>query len=358
MGVLSDRFGRKKILVPAGIFFSLMSWLTGAVNSISGLFFARGLMGFGEGACFSTGVAIIAEESKPERRGLNLGIHQSLFPLIGIGFGAIIATQLATIVGWRWVFFIVGIPGLILALVIAKIMVEPASTAKMIADRKAGRHDLEQKEKVRSSEVFKYRNVWVSIIVSCLFMNWLFVFAAFSTLFLTNVRGLSIQTAGLVMSAWGFGGFIGDILIPMLSDYFGRKPVVAVSALLNGLSVILFVLAGSNPVLLFLILLVGAVFGWGCYPIFLAAATTEAVPVRLAASAVGVPTAIGEIFGAMAMPAIAGKLADLYGLHYPMYLAGIAPIIAAVVALFYIETAPRILAKKQQIIRPNTVISD
>ena len=123
---------------------------------------------------------------------------------------------------------------------------------------------------------------------------------------------------------------------------------MVVSAVVNGLSVLWFAVAGANPTELFCILFVGAIFGWGCYPIFLSLTTTEAVPVKLAGSAVGIPTAIGEIFGAMAMPIVAGALADKFGLGYPMYLAGIAPIIAGVVALLYIETAPRVVARSTQ----------
>lgn len=119
LGSVSDRYGRKKVLLPAVVFFSLMSWLTGVAKSYGSLMAIRGLMGVGEGAVFSTSVATVAEESTPTKRGLNLGIHQSCFPLVGIGLGAIISTQLAQSFGWRPVFFIVGIPGLVLALFIA-----------------------------------------------------------------------------------------------------------------------------------------------------------------------------------------------------------------------------------------------
>ncbi len=356
MGSLSDRIGRKKVLIPSAIFFSLMSWVTGVVKSYGGLLVVRGLMGVGEGGVFSTSAATIGEESTPKKRGLNLGIHQSFFPGIGIGLGAIIATQLATEFGWRPVFFIVGIPGLVLAAIIAYVMKEPLSFSQK--EEKKPVSDIAIKSEETKPGFFaalKYRNVWVSTIVSCLFMNWLFVFAAFAVLFLTQVRGLSLPTAGVVLSAWGFGGFIGMIGIAAISDYLGRRPVMIVSSIITGISVIWFALAGSNPVTLFCILFVGAIFGWGTYPIFLALTTTESVPAKLAGSAVGIPTSIGEIFGAMVMPIIAGSLADKFGLIYPMYLAGIAPIIAAVVSFWYIETAPRVLSRKNQGIETSQV---
>jgi MFS family permease len=348
MGSLSDRVGRKKVLLPSAIFFSLMSWVTGVAKSYGSLLVIRGLMGIGEGGVFSTSAATIGEESTPKRRGLNLGIHQSFFPGIGIGLGAIIATQLATKFGWRPVFFIVGIPGLVLAAIIAYVMKEPLSFTRKAENNPAKETDVQHGEKTGMFAALKYRNVWVSTLVSCLFMNWLFVFAAFAVLFLTQVRGLSLPTAGIVLSAWGFGGFIGMIGIGAVSDHLGRRPVMIVSAVITGISVIWFALAGSNPATLFCILFIGAIFGWGTYPIFLALSTTESVPSKLAGSAVGIPTSIGEIFGAMVMPIIAGSLADKFGLIYPMYLAGIAPIVAAVVSFLYIETAPRVLARRNK----------
>ena len=356
MGSLSDRIGRKKILLPSAIFFSVMSWVTGVAKTYGGLLVIRALMGIGEGGVFSTSVATIAEESTPKKRGLNLGIHQSFFPGVGIGLGAIIATQLATKFGWRPVFFIVGIPGLVLAIIIAIVMKEPLSFFRKAEKNSSQEIEIEHSEtKTGLFAALKYRNVWVSTLVSCLFMNWLFVFAAFAALFLTQVRGLSLPTAGVVLSAWGFGGFIGMIGIGAISDYLGRRPVMIVSSVITGISVIWFAVAGSNPVTLFCILFVGAIFGWGTYPIFLSLTTTESVPAKLAGSSVGIPTSIGEIFGAMVMPIIAGSLADKFGLIYPMYLAGIAPIIAAVVSFLYIETAPRVLHRKNQKIEPNEV---
>ena len=119
-GGLYDRFGPKMILIPATFFFSAMSWIGGIMNKFFTMAIARGLMGLGEGAIYTPSMAIIAEESAPHRRGLNFGIFVCAFPFIGQGLGAIISTQLAASYGWRWTFFLVGIPGMILALLLMK----------------------------------------------------------------------------------------------------------------------------------------------------------------------------------------------------------------------------------------------
>ena len=124
-GGLSDRVGRKIILIPSTIFFSLMSWFSGITYSFLQMFLARGLMGIGLGASLTRKHCNVALESTPTRRGLNFGLQQALSPLVSIGIGAILVTQLTKMMSWRMVFFVVGIPGLVISLVLYFYMREP-----------------------------------------------------------------------------------------------------------------------------------------------------------------------------------------------------------------------------------------
>ena len=59
MGFLSDRVGRRKVLVPAIIVFSLMSAFSGMVGGLVGLLLVRAIMGLAEGPVASIGVALV-----------------------------------------------------------------------------------------------------------------------------------------------------------------------------------------------------------------------------------------------------------------------------------------------------------
>jgi MFS family permease len=86
----------------------------------------RLLMGVFEGAYTPVSIAATTEASKPERRGLNVGIQLGCFALIGLGFGPIIVTQLLGLVhSWRWVFGILALPGLPLAYLMYRTIREP-----------------------------------------------------------------------------------------------------------------------------------------------------------------------------------------------------------------------------------------
>jgi predicted MFS family arabinose efflux permease len=66
MGFLSDHLGRRKVLIPAVILFSLMSAFSGMVNGLVGLLMIRAVMGIAEGPVASTGVAVAVEASHPK----------------------------------------------------------------------------------------------------------------------------------------------------------------------------------------------------------------------------------------------------------------------------------------------------
>lgn len=341
LGGLSDRFGRKIVLLPATIFFSIMSWFSGLTYSFLQMFLARGVMGIGLGGVLPPSVASIAAESTPSRRGLNFGIHQALLPLISIGLGSFLVTQLTKIVSWRMVLFIVGIPGLILTIILYFYMREPKPPLMSQEGRGSGT----RVEKPGFFEPLKYRNVIISSIVNSLAIGGVFVFMTFIMVYLTKEIHLSVSEGGIILSLWGVPGVIGCILIPLLSDRVGRKTVIIPSLFVVGLAFGSFILSGSNFFLLALSISIGGVIMGGIPPIVISALTTENVPPHMAATATGVPSSIGGIFGGALMPVLAGYCCDLYGLKAGLFFPLITLPIAGFVAFFYEETAPKIIGR-------------
>lgn len=334
LGGVSDRKGRKGVLIGTSVFFSLMTWLTGIAGNFHSMLAVRGLLGIGEGGVFSSSVATIAESSTPKRRGFNLGLHQSFFPLLGIGLGPIIATQLVSVMPWHWVFFVLGIPSLILTLALAHLMKNPAKIAQQSGL---------EKSRTPQVSVFKVRNVWLCTAIASLYMTVLFVFSTFVALYLTKVVGLPLTTVGMIVSGWGLGGFLGMIVMPSLSDHVGRRPMVVCCAAVYGLLMLLFAFSHASAPVLFCILFVAGLFGFGIAPLTLSIIPSESVHANQAGAAVGVPTAVSELVGGVLMPVVAGGLADMYGLSVPMMIVGIVSLVSALIGLFLLETAPNLV---------------
>lgn len=341
-GSVSDYKGRRTVLLPAIFILSVVSWVTGVASSFVQLVAARAAMGAAEGPVPPVSMAVMAEESTPTRRAFNMGAQSAMGPLLALAVGPILTVQLASTVGWRWSFFIIGIPGLIVGLILWKFLKEPPS---IIQRRMAKAKGEDLNLKVKYGDVLRYRNVLIALVFSVLKFNYVFVFAAFGMLYLTNVLKLSMVDAGMAMAGMGLGGSIGIVVLPAISDYVGRRPVIAASCLVAGLSLIGFASVGANPALLFVCLFLGG-SSYGMINLGAGTVPAESVPFRFAATAVAIPITAGEILGSTVMPTIAGGLADMYGLTITMYVAAIGAILAAFVALLFTETAPRLVAKR------------
>src|SRR5271154_3644601 len=172
-GALSDRVGRRPVLIPAVFAFSAMSWLTGMAHNFHQLLLIRALMGIAEGPTWSIMTALIEESSSVKRRGRNIGLVVSAAALVGLAAAPVLTTQVAARWGWRSAFFVAGVPGLLMALLIWRFVKEPAGESG------------EKRDKPSLTEYFsilRYRNIWLCCIGTTGFMSWLFASNVFAPL--------------------------------------------------------------------------------------------------------------------------------------------------------------------------------
>jgi predicted MFS family arabinose efflux permease len=329
-GGLSDRLGRRKVLMPAAVGFSLLSGLSGLAQGLTSLVLIRMLMGITEGAFCPTSFAATAEASAPKRRGLNMGIQQSAFPLFGLALGPIIATQLLRVVDWRWIFLLVAIPGLILGALIWRTVRDPATAgAKATVER------------ARLIDVMKHPNVSLGMVTLFCAMSGIFVLSAMVPNYLVDYLKLSLQQMGFVTSAIGFGGFLGQVVLPGLSDFLGRKAVSLAGFILGAALLYAFAHIGPRPVVLFALLFASTFFCFGLLGLITGPIAAEAAPRGRISSTAGLIIGTGEIFGGGVAPVIAGNIAQHYGIQYVLTMALVALVSGAVVSVFLRETAPK-----------------
>ncbi|MND50076.1 Hexuronate transporter [compost metagenome] len=339
MGRLSDRIGRRKVIIPSVIMFSLLAGLSGLATGVGALLLIRAVMGVAEGAFTPTSIAATAEASHPRRLGMNIGIQQAFFPLLGLGLAPIVATQLLLIVpSWRWVFVLVSVPGFLVAWLLYRVLREPRETAQTVQP--------EHVPETRWTTVLRQRNVLLNIACMFCMLTCLFVSSVMLPNYLTDYLHMGMQQMGFVMSAIGFGGFFGMVVMPTLSDRLGRKPVALLSCLATGLALWLMIQTGAEPVKLFLLLFATTFFNFSMICMTVGPLTSESVPPALVSTATGLVVGIGEVFGGGVAPALAGYIAQHHGIENTLYLALSGAVLGLVVALFLRETAPhRVMAK-------------
>ena len=334
MGFLSDRVGRRKVLIPAVIVFSLMSAFSGMAGGLVGLLVIRAVMGLAEGPVASIGVAVAVEASHPKRRGMNNGIFQCMISLFGNAIGPIIATQLLLVTDWRAVFLIVGIPGLIMAVVMFFVVREPVAPPPVASAPVVARPSF--------ADLFRHRNVPLAMLTLMCAMGGIFVMGAMMPSYLTDFLGLSIQEMGMVTSAIGFGGALGQFAMPTLSDFIGRKITILISYILAAVFIWLFVRTGAESLgTLFWLLFFAALFNFSALATLAGPVAAEAAPVGMIASVAGLVIGAGEVFGGGVAPAIAGRIAGSSGIEHVFTFVIASLILGFVIALFLKETAPR-----------------
>jgi predicted MFS family arabinose efflux permease len=337
MGGISDKIGRRKVLIPAIIAFSLLSGFSGVAGGLASLMAVRALMGVAEGSFCPTSFAATADASHPKRRGFNLGLQQSGFALFGLALSPIIATQLLGVMSWRWVFALVAVPGLIIGVLMYFTIREPETQTSVEHERGNWR------------DVLKRRNIPIAMVALFCAMTGVFVLGAMLPLYLTDYLSLDTQRMGVVVSAIGFGGFVGQFGLPGLSDIVGRRIACIVG--FAGTAVMLYVFRGigAQPVALFIVLFVAAFFTLGLVSLLSGPVATEAAPIGMVSTAIGIVVGAGEIFGGGIAPAIAGYVATHFGIQNIVWLPICAVVLGIGVSLLLEETAPARVNRKKAV---------
>jgi MFS family permease len=331
-GALSDRVGRKPILVPVVFTFSLLSWISGMVHSYHQLLLVRALLGIAEGPAWSIMTAMIEESSHPSRRGRNIGIVVSATALVGLAVAPVLTTQVAARFGWRWAFFVSGVPGFLLGLLIWKFVREPEKK------HEANLHG--QPVRIRDFfSILRYRNMWLCCAGAAGFLSWLFLLNIFAPLYITEIAHQSPTTAGFLLGATGLGSFFFALIFPTLSDRIGRKPVLLIMAAMCTIVPLALLISPlySHPWLLAAILFL-ANPGQGIAALIMVLVPTESVPRQFAATAIGLATLAAEVFGATLTPVFAGTLAERFGLEITMWMSAGGAALVFLMALLLKET--------------------
>jgi predicted MFS family arabinose efflux permease len=337
MGSISDRIGRRKaILVISTLVFALSSVLSGLAPTFVMMLGARMLMGVAEGGIMPITQTLIAAEVTPERRGLAQGITQNFGAnLLANSLGPIIVVWMADHYGWRNAFYLVALPGFLMALAIALFVREP--------------HDVEGRPKptvTDAGKLMKDPTILVCVALSILLVAYFVIWSNFMPLFLVQNKHFDKSSMSHIMSAMGFGSIAIAFIVPGLSDVLGRKPVAIVAGILGAIMPLGALWIDSTSALPYYFAFATGAAVTGVFPMAMATIPSEIVPPALTATALSLTMGISEIIGGVAGPPITGWMGDHFGLGVAMWILAGVSIGVGVVALLLRETAPRVLARR------------
>lgn len=318
-GRLSDRLGRRGILVTAVLSFSVLCGVTGVALGLGSLLLIRAVMGVFEGAFVPVSIATVVDASPANHVGRNTGIQQLMAPLVGSALAPVLAIQLLhALPSWRWVFIVTALPGLVCAWLIFSRLVEPTRAKPLHGDTPS--------TQVPIRKVLAYPNVALCSAGFCFWLAPIVVFSALMPSYLTDFLHLELNQMGVVMSMIGVGGAAGMLVFPALSDRWGRKTMMVGCLAMAMVPTWLLIQTGADPVLLSVLMFTAAFFASGVIAM-VHSVTADNVPAHHVSTATGFVVGAGEIVGGAIAPAIAGGLAKAIG------IAVIVPFVLGCLAL-------------------------
>lgn len=331
-GLLADRWSRPRLMGLGVAVWSVATAFSGVTRSHGELLIGRAVVGIGEASYGSVAPALLSDAFPPAQRGSTLAFFSMAIP-VGSALGYLLGGFLQRALGWRAAFFIVGVPGLLLAWSVSR-----------VADPPRGGRDAANAPGDASSapQARDYLGLLrtPSYVLNCLAMTAMTFavggLAAWVPTYLVRIRGMELSQANLTFGLLTLfagvggtlaGGWLGDRLLT-------RFPTAYL--LVSGVGLLLSVPCAAAVILL-------QDRSWALAAIFLAevliflnTGPLNAIIANVSRAEVRATAYAANIFvihalGDAISPAIVGMLSDRVGLAAAFW---VAPATLALAALF------------------------
>ncbi|MBC8225025.1 MFS transporter, partial [Candidatus Bathyarchaeota archaeon] len=297
MGALSDRVGRKPIIVVGGIVSALGGMVIASADHFAGMLLGTALIGLGGGSTF-VGIMVAMTEVIPSRIGLAMGLFQ-LAAYGGSTLGTSLAGYLAVSQGLRQPFTVLMVISAVGA--VASFLFVPETGGLQEEGARPGK---------RVGVTFYVEKLWPMYFAgfSSKIMDSLVI--SFLPLYLTGL-GMDIGRVTAVMSAFTLSWALLQPLTGHTSDRLGRKRIIVVGLAGSVISVVSFTLTGDFTILVACSLLLGVEAALFYTP--LVAMVSDIAPSELEGTLIGSYRFFRDM-GYFVGPLLLGVIADNMGL--------------------------------------------
>ena len=246
-GPLADRYGPRRLVVVGAIFMGGGLWLTAQVQSL-----AAGILVYGLGVGLGIGSYLVPLNAATgawfeRHRTLALGVNT-----VGIGLGTLIlvpvAEWLIRTAGWRSAFEAMGIGSVLVFALVALVSFKPPTPLAPLSVSVSA-----VKRAVRRSEFWRLYIAGFFMSVA-LFIPFVFVVQY------AKEQGISSSSAAFLITSLGVGSVLGRLGLGVVGIRVGVLPLIIMCFAIQPLSYVIWLVAGSNYVLL---LLFAALLGVG-----------------------------------------------------------------------------------------------
>ncbi|WP_424066952.1 MFS transporter [Paraburkholderia sp.] len=329
-GVLSDYFGRVRMLTWTILIFAVFTGLCALAQGYADLLAYRTIAGLGLGGEFGIGMTLVAE-AWPASQRARVSSYVGLGWQLGVLAAALLTPLLLPLIGWRGMFAL-GLAPAVLSFIVRRRVEEPALFVEQAEHAKRhGARKLPLRQLIADARTTRAS---VGVAILCSVQNFgYYGLMIWLPSYLSKTFGYSLTKSGLWTSATILGMGLGIWLFGIAADRFGRKPTFVFYQV--GAVVMVFLYAHlSSP---FALLIGGAVMGVfvngmiGGY----GALISELYPTQARATAQNVLFNIGRAVGGFG-PVVVGALAARFSFGSALALLASIYLLDILATLFLI----------------------
>jgi sugar phosphate permease len=265
LGSLADRLGPRLVLLIIVPFWSVMTATTAIAAGLTSLIGIRFVFGLAEAGAFPTATRAMQLWFPKAERGIVHGVTHS-FSRFAVAIVPFIAVSIMVAFGWRWIFYIFGVAGLLWSMAFYLLYrnlpeehpgvnrSELAHIRGCAPDGTIKPVDLHQQLAPPWRTIFRSANMWYIAAGYCCFYYGTYFYMTWFPTYLLDYRHLSLKAVGVFASLPLLAGMVGDIVGGTLTDTvykrtgklkFSRRIVAAPAMLVSGLCLIPAAIAHS-----------------------------------------------------------------------------------------------------------------
>ncbi|MBR9909511.1 MAG: MFS transporter [Gammaproteobacteria bacterium] len=331
LSLLADRWGRVKSLTLMALLWSVATLICGLSNNYSEMLGARFLVGIGEAAYGSVGIAVVLSVFPAHMRATITGAFMAggMFgSVLGMGMGGVLADYF----GWRWAFSGMALYGLVLAC-LYPLIVRESRIAPVVDTAPSSKRTRPALRSLYSSRsvVAAYIGSGLQLFVGASMMAWM-------PSFMNRYYGLDTSKAGFAAAVFVLICGAGMVICGMLSDRLCRhnpeqKITLAVTYCLLSCALLFAGFSLSAGVAQLLLI------GLGMFLVTGVTGPAGAMVANLTHAAIhgtafATLTLVNNLLGLAPGPFVTGVLADRVGLDAALALVPLISVVSAAVFLY------------------------
>ena len=335
LSILADRWGWIRSITLMAVLWSIATLVCGMARSYEAMFAGRLLVGIGEAAYGSVGIAVVVSVF-PRSMRATLSAAFMAGGLVGQVLGVGLGGYVAGLYGWRAAFIAIALMGLVLALIYPLVVQQRRTNA--LAERFGNAPGMSEGPQPSLKLLFARRALICAYVGSGLQLYAAGALPAWLPTYFHDYYDLSVSAAAGRAAMFLLAGGAGMVLCAMLSDRLARNRPEAKYRLATSYSLLcagalfLAFLVPPGPLQL-AALAVGTFFAASTSGLA-GAMVANLTPLRIHGTAFATLTVANNVFGLAAGPMLTGRLADSWGLAGALAVLP-APCLAAAL-LFWI----------------------